>query len=195
MKSLFELYKEAKNILLHGIEYESSLFDFDEFEDKIQVWSVNDTREIAFLDYANQKKPVIAINGILAFNHTTRCLIINTDVLDSNLLDESSVECLFIGKDVKKITDRTFLKPLRYLYVDSRNPFFKSEDNCLYTNDFKELIYYSCRPEEEYHVNEKTKVIKSFCFRNPGNLKKLYISKSTQFEGNNLPENIEIINE
>ena len=139
-------------------------------------------RGLSIIDLHNDATPVIAEDGILAFEHT-RALIINTDRIKNNFLDESQVRILFFGPNVKELVGGYFQRAyLKYIFVDSRNRHFSSENNVLFNKNKTRLILYpSLKNEAEYRVPNTVKEFSPGAFRFLENLKTLYIPKSSKF--------------
>lgn len=174
---LFNIYKFTKNVYFGKIPFEKDMLDVVT-SDKTYVLSASGHRGLAIVDLHNEEKPVVADDGILAFERT-KALIINTDEIKNNFLDESMVRILFIGPDVKSINGDLFHRAyLKYIFVDTNNKFFSSDNNVLFNKKKTKLILYpSLKNEEEYTVPASVKEFSPLAFRSLKNLKTLYVPK------------------
>ncbi|MBQ7225970.1 MAG: hypothetical protein IJX02_05140 [Clostridia bacterium] len=175
---LFNVYKFAKNVFYKKIPFEKATLDTntDPEDCKTHILGADGKYGVAVVDLHNDENPVIAEDGLLAFDHT-KALIINTDEIKSNVLDESMVRILFLGPDVKVI-EGDYLRGayLKYILVDSNNKQFSSENNVLFNKDKTKLILYpSLKNEEEYYVPKTVNEFSPLAFRSLKNLKRLYI--------------------
>lgn len=175
---LFHMLKYTKWVYSGKIPFEKDIIEINDasYEDKIYVLGASGQYGLSYVDCHNDARPVVALDGLLAFNRT-KALILNVDTVSSMVLDESQVRILFLGPDVKSI-DGGFLRVgmLKYLFVDSKNKFFSSDNNVLFNKDKTRLILYpSLKNEEEYKVPESVKIIGTGAFRCLKHLKTLYI--------------------
>lgn len=184
---LFAIYKFSKAIFNHQVEWIQSKYDFSTIEDnKVEILEIFDKRSIAYVDKGMDFNKVKATAGVLAFKWNVKSLIINVDVLDHELLDESGVRMLFIGDKVKEITGFINLG-LKYIEVDKNNPYFTAKNNVLFNKDMTRLIFYcNMKPDIEYRIPESVKVVDSWAFKaiskSRNNLRKIYCSKNVRFE-------------
>lgn len=186
---LFNIYKYTKAVYHGKIPFENDTVetDSDENEGLTHIMSVISNRGLSIVNLHNENMPVVAEDGILAFEHT-KSLIINVDIIKNNVLDESQIRILFLGPDVKKIEgdylQRAYLK---YIFVDSSNKHYSSENNVLFNKSKTKLILYpSLKNEEEYRVPETVKEYSPKAFRMLENLKTLYIPKSSHFTSSSI---------
>ena len=185
-KSLFKIYKYAKKVAMGEIKYSSSKFTLSDATAKL-IDSINEDRGLAYISAPD----MILCDGALAFQTKVEGLIADVKGADCEFLNESHIKMLFLGKNFRFFTDEDLnpLKdgyfisspPLRYIWVDSENPYFCSDNNVLFNKDQTELICYArMRPEEEYTVPQNVKKIKKYAFYYTKHLKKLYIHKNTE---------------
>lgn len=180
---LFNIYKYTKNVYFGRIPFRHDNLDIidDKCNDKTYVMGAEGSRGVAIVDLHNDVKPVVADEGILAFDQT-KALILNTDEVKSLVLDESQVRILFLGPDVKLLTSGYLgIGYLKYIFVDPANKFFSSDNNVLFNKNKTELIMYAkLKNEEEYTVPSTVKIIGKGAFRGVRKLKTLYIPKNTK---------------
>jgi len=179
---LFNIYKYTKAVYHGNIPFEKNIVESDQYENKTHIMSIISDRGLAFVDNHDDNVPVVAEDGILAFERA-KSLIINVDLIKNNFLDESQVRILFLGPDVKEIIGDYFQRAyLKYIFVDSSNKQYSSENNVLFNKNKTKLIMYpSLKNEEEYRVPETVKEYSFKAFRMLKNLKTLYIPKSSHF--------------
>jgi hypothetical protein len=183
-KEDFYIYKFAKRVFLGKIPYEKSGLMIREDEGFTAVCEVVSRGGLALVDpNIDEGGDSVAEAGMLTLASSVRALILNTDGASNEVLDESHVMALFIGKRLKSF-DRGFLiarSPLRFLEVAADNEAFTSDNNVLFSKDGKSLICYSpCRPEEEYRVPSTVKYIGDYAFYLPRFLKKVYLPKGVE---------------
>ena len=193
---LFHMYKYTKNVYSNKITYEKSKYNSEETDNEIIIKDIDENKGLAILDIDTSKRITVEY-GVLALNRKCKSLIINADIIDTHFLDESSIQIIFFGPKVKEFT-LGYLRQhsgLRYIFVDTNNKSFMSENHVLYTKDKKELISYPRRKiEEEYIVSKDVKVIHTDAFSYPIYLKKLYLPKNIKLENNSIKSNdLEII--
>lgn len=193
----FELYKKAKQITNGLIDYQKASVDISMHEEqKYLDGIIGETREIELVD---EDGVTVVNDGFLALDRNVKMLIVNAQVLLSELLDESIVQGLFLKEKVILIQRNALIQGepnLRYIYVSSKNKSFCSEDNVLFSKNKKHLIAYAClKPEEEYHVPKEVSWVFSTAFAKTYKLRRLYISRKIDLSGVNLPDNIEVIYE
>lgn len=183
-KSLFKIYKFAKKVALGEIDYPISKYDTQIYENTI-IESIWDKRTLAYVTAPD----MTLCDGVLAFQTNIRALIVDVKGIDCEFLNESNVQMLFFGKHVRyfaKGRSKGFFisfSALRYIWVDSENPYFYADNNVLFNKDQTKLICYArMRPEEEYTVPRSVEKIQNYAFFFPKHLKKLYIHKGTQID-------------
>lgn len=176
---LFRIYKYAKQIFLGLIPYEPTKLLINEFEKYIYIDDIiGEKRGIAYINLVGKTKPTYAYEGLLAMFNRIKVLILNCDYVSCDLLDESSVKILFLGKDFKGFMSGDFLQPIdfRYIYVDKRNPYFEVRDNVLIDKQTMSIIVYPRdKKGEEYKVDKDIKNISQYTFKYLNHLKKIYI--------------------
>lgn len=183
---LFAIYKFSKAIFNHQIKWKQSKFDYYDYDDKVGILEIFEGNSVAYVDHYVDGKKVESTAGVLAFKWNVKSLIINVDILDHELLDESGVRMLFIGDRVKEISGFINLG-LKYLEVDKNNPYFTAKNNVLFNKDMTRLIFYcNMKPDVEYKIPDTVKVVDSWAFlavsKSCNNLKKIYCSKNVRFE-------------
>ncbi|HBP43136.1 MAG TPA: hypothetical protein DD621_00370 [Clostridiales bacterium] len=193
---LFKIFKFAKQVSLNLIPYEKSLPDIVQGEQYYYVEGFNnELRGLEYIDYVNQARPTCVGDGLLAFHTSTIALIINCDYIDSFVFDDCNVKILVLGKDVKGFLGGSFrqFNNLKYIYVDSDNPYFITRDNVLIDKSNMSIIAYpNDKLDNEYKVDEDIKSIASGVFDFQKHLKKLYVPKSFKIK-NDAYKNIEIV--
>ncbi len=179
---LFNVYKYTKAVYHGKIPFEKDALEIDRHKNLNHIMSVISNRGLSVVDQHDDSTPVVAEDGILAFERT-KSLIINVDIIKNNFLDESQVRILFLGPDVKEIKGDYLQKAyLKYIFVDSDNKHYSSENNVLFNKNKTKLIMYpSLKNEEEYRVPETVKEYSPKAFRMLENLKTLYIPKGSRF--------------
>lgn len=193
-KQLFHIYKYTKNVLNKKIEFEKEVLDLEEHDDYMLVRNIKGKKGIAIISKDTDHKYIME-DGILALNRNVRALIIDVDGVQRDIFDESIVNMVFFTKRFNELSDGYLkTKGIRYLYVDSDNPVYTSNDNVMFDKDMKHLICYpSGKIEEEYRVPRSVKYIDSDAFYNPCYLKRLYVPKGIYI--NDDLKDIEIIYE
>ena len=185
-KELFNIYKFTKRVACGEIPYEPSELELIERDDKVYVYEALEKRGLAYIDCVGKEGiPTVADMGVIALRTGLKSLILNTDEADSRFLDEGHIRMLFLGPDFKRFTDGYIVAyaPIRYLWVNSKNKFFSSEDNVLFNKNKTELIFYPrYRPETEYRVPSTVKKIGKGAFGNADKLKKIYLPKNVSIE-------------
>lgn len=186
-KLLFSIYKFSKGIFNKKIDWKQSNYDLINYSDnRVGIYEIFDKRSISYVDLKVKDKTVEVTNGVLAFNHDVKSLIINADYLDHEMLDESSVKMLFIGDRVKEMSP--FINAsLKYLEVDKNNPYFTSQNNVLFNKNMTKLILYcNLKPDIEYTIPESVKIVSSWAFigysQRKDALKVIHCSKNVKFE-------------
>lgn len=152
----------------------------------MEIYEIYDDRSIAYVDLKVEDKIIEVTNGLLAFNHNVKSLIINADSLDHEMLEESNIRMLFVGDKVKKMS--AFVNAsLKYLEVDKNNPYFTSLNNVLFNKDkTKQILYFNLKPDEEYILPESVKIVSAWAFigysQRKDELKVIHCSKNVKFE-------------
>ena len=193
----FELYKTAKKIALGVIPYTPAAVETAEdvtWEDEsspqescLRLLNLvgKNVRLIELIDVGDERAYTVMDGGFFAFQSEVKMAIVNCDELSSELLDESCVRGLFLGKRVSKISKNILAYASRYIYVVPDNPHFYAENNVLYSKNQKRLYRYApSKPEEEYRVPPKTRELCNCCFWGADNLKRLYLPKGIRTEKN-----------
>jgi len=181
---LFSIFKFAKHVLYGKTPYRPTYIYQDTFEGYTMIDAATELRALAVVDCAGDP-PTIARDGLFAFDGGVRALILNTNRASRLTLDESTIECLLLGRDFEGFEDGQFhtYRALRYLAVHGDNPYLTAEDNVLYNKSKTKLIYYaSLKPEEEYTVPSCVKSVAAYGFRNPRHLKRLLLPKGIRLE-------------
>lgn len=184
---LFEIYKFSKNIFNKKILFNDSKLYFVENEAIVSIYEIlEDKYSIAKLNRINNKYS-IADEGILSCHLNVKSLLINVDEIKWNILDESNVRMLFIGKNLKKIVGENLNHAynLKYIEVSKDNKYFSSENNVLFNKDKTCLLNYAgMKMEEEYYIPENVKRVCSRAFYDCKNLKTIYAARSVKFDDN-----------
>lgn len=183
---LFAIYKFSKLIFNKQIEWKQSNFDFMEYGSGIvYIQEIFEKNAIAYVDLDLQDKRTGVEAGVLAFKRNVKSLIINANVINHEMLDESGVRMLFLGNKVDDLTCFINLS-LKYIEVSKDNPYFTSKNNVLFNKDMTRLIYYcSMKPEEEYVIPKSVKVVADWAFigiHPTLGLKTIHCSKKVKFE-------------
>ncbi len=186
-KRLFKIYKFAKRVVTGELPYAPSELTVYEYDDRIYVEESVDDRGLAYVDRKGDgKRKSFAAEGLVVFRSRTPALYLNTNEAHYNFLDESAVRMIFFGPDFESF-DHGYFKPcapLRYLWVDAKNPFLCAENNVLFNKTQTELISYaSLRPETEYRVPASVKKLMPMSFYYPQHLKKLWLPKGIRTIG------------
>jgi hypothetical protein len=180
-KRLFKIYKFAKRVVTGEIPYEPSPLTVYEYDDQIYVEESVDDRGLAYVDVRGDKnRRSFAAEGLAVFRARTPALYLNTDEAHANFLDESHVRMLFFGPDFRGFPNGYFIPqtPLRYIWVNEKNPYLSAENNVLFDKNKKKLICYAhMRPETEYRVPASVKTLMPLSFFHPEHLKKLWLPK------------------
>ena len=180
IKMRFRVFKYAKKVFYGNITYSPSDVLWRDGGGRQIIEGTADKRGLILIDRAekNVGEKTVADEGLLAFKTDAAALILNVDYVNSNFLDESRVETLFLGKDVKGFKNGIMLSSgsLRYLTVHDGNEHYKSLDNVLFSKDMKRLVCYPPdRPEKEYLVPSSVEKLEKFSFRFPAHLEKLHL--------------------
>ena len=183
----FNVYKYAKAVLYGEIPFEVSGAFTRVHRGKLFIDSVDTRMGIALVDgsYGEEGRETVADMGILAFDPAVTALILNTDYVHTEFLDESSVVSLLFGKRVREFKDGHFVarSRLRYITVHGDNPYFCSENNVLFTKDMSRLVFYApWRPEEIYCVPRSVRVLGKNCFYLTRSLKRLILPEDIEIE-------------
>ena len=129
---LFKIFKYTKNVFLKRIDYPVSTLQLiytSEGRNYVDIFSKQRGLEIV---EDTEIENLTAINGIIAFQHSTKALILNCDYADDEFLDEAAPRILFIGKNFKGFTDEPkHMDRIKYLYVHKDNPYFEANNNRL----------------------------------------------------------------
>jgi len=159
-KELFEIYKYTKKVYYGQIPDPSRAFYYTDMTDHVLVTDAPQGRGLSVVDADAVEEIrgrfVRADEGLLAFQSSVASLILNVDEVDPGLLDESCLRMLFLGKRVQGFGGSGLMyQALRYLFVDSENPYLTAENHVLYDKQMTELICYPTRkPEEEFTLPE-----------------------------------------
>lgn len=117
-----------------------------------------------------------------------------TSVGSFTIVSDEYVEYIYIGKDLRYISEDSFfyLKQLKAVFVDEENEYFCSVDGVLFSKDKKELILHPIRNGEyvveegisetsdTYDIPDGTEVIRSYSFYKNGDLVHLTIPNSVK---------------
>ncbi len=180
------LFCSAKDILNGKKEYKKTLLHLISFvkEDHLQIIEIENEegfRPIEYVDTSEWKEYVKTEESLLSDVPTVEMLIINCDEVHSMVLEGSSVKGLLLGPKVCKLSNDYLWQKLKYLYVDERNPYFRAEENVLFSHDKSILYTYaSQKPDMEYHVEKSVQMIASKAFHHAKNLHKVYLPKSVK---------------
>ena len=164
---LFAVYKFSKQIFNKKLDWQQSRYDYDVHHNgHVSIQEIFEDKSIAYVDLPIEGKLVKATAGVLAFKRHVKSLIINAEVLDHEMLDESGVRMLFIGDRVREIT--SFINTsLKYIEVDKNNPYFTSQNNILFDKKMTRLITYcNMKPDTEYTIPETVKEVDAWAFIN-----------------------------
>lgn len=192
---LFEIYKFSKNIFNHKIDWRTSELDVTENENEVIIYEDLENEYAVSTVTIETDKYVKTDEGILPFNLKVKSLIIDVDEISKNILDESNVQMLFLGKRVKKIEGNNIklYSKIKYIEVDSKNEYFSSDNNVLFDKEKKTLLNYArCKGEEEYFIPTTVKKVESKAFYECENLKVIHASKNTKFAADAISSRNEI---
>ena len=129
---LFKIFKYTKNVFLDRIPYTlpSTFIDYE--DDGIYYIDIDSKpRGLEIIDGSLYDKDTCAQRGICALSYHARALILNTKYASRELLDESRVKILFIGKDFIDFIGEPILRQVKYLYVHKDNQYYESVNNKL----------------------------------------------------------------
>ncbi len=184
-EQLFEIYKYTKKVYYGQIAYPYRDFFYTDLPDYVLVTDASRERGLAVVNAdaneATRDRYVRADEGLLAFGSQVKSLILNVDEIDSRMLDESCLKILFLGKRVKSLGSGGLMhQALRYLFVDSENPYLTAENHVLYDKQQTTLICYPTRkPEEEYTVPESVRHIAPRAFGyGPDHLRRIRLPRA-----------------
>lgn len=186
-EELFRVFQFTKRVFRREILYPVSHPSERDDENEVFLDFVSSRQGLVVVDnVGGAGKPVtVADAGLLAFQTNVKALIINVNCLHSEILDESRVQVLFLGANVESLRNGFLIprSPLRYICVDSKNPYFHAENHVLFDKDMELLICYAPdRPEEEYRVPSSVKVLGKYSFFCPRHLKRLYLPRGVRQE-------------
>ncbi len=186
-EELFRVFQFTKRVFRREIPYPVSHPSERDYEDEVFLDLVSSRQGLVVVDsVGGAGKPfTVADAGLLAFQTNVKALILNVNRIHSEFLDESRVQVLFLGADVESFRNGILVprSPLRYLCVDSKNPYFHAENHVLFDKALTRLICYApARPEEEYRVPSSVKVLGKYSFFCPRHLKRLYLPRGIKQE-------------
>lgn len=154
---LFNVYKFTKSIVAGKVSWTTQDYDSQNIDDTIVITDVNNVDYSIVLLQSKSRLRTTIEDGILAYNKKCLSLIIDVDEIGYDLLDESNVKMLFIGKRLKVIKNN-FLnqyKGIKYINVDSNNKFFSATNNVLFNKDQTVLVTYPrLKNELEYTIRK-----------------------------------------
>jgi hypothetical protein len=154
----FDIYKYAKKVYYGQIDLPRDRFLYREYEDCVLITDAPSELGISVVDVdavaAIRDRRTVADAGLLAMQTRQTALLLNVDEVDRDFLDESRLRILFLGRRVRMPDDGGFSHQLlRYVFVDSENPYLTVCGNVLFNRDMTVLYCYPTqKPEEEYTV-------------------------------------------
>lgn len=182
---LFEIYKFSKSVFNGKTEWRESELSVKESDGTVTVLESLERERAVSLVRPKTEGYTKTDCGILPFTSRVVSLILDVDEIDGELLDESNIRMLFIGKRLKKINGGgiTMYSGVRYITVDSENPCFSSDNNVLFDKEEKSLIGYArLKPETEYVLPPTVKTVFPRAFYYCESLKVIHASRRVRFE-------------
>ena len=182
-KQLFAIYKFTKQVYYQKREWTAAGLITMEYDGKLTVDGVIQPKGLVVVDKIGARDgcpPTVAADGLLAFHTDVSALILNVDTAKPDVLDESRVRVLFLGKEFGGFEHHVLIQHSRprYLFVDEHNPLFCAEDHVLFNKSKTKLITYaSLRPTAEYTVPQSVRTLADYAFFYPRYLERLYLPK------------------
>lgn len=188
-----ELYDKALKIANGEIKYKETIpYSYKSGNTFFIEGIKSASREI---EYLNSKFSFcIARDGIAAFEPDIHFLIINTDEISTDILEDSSIIGLFIMPKVKKIIGDTIYFKVKYLWVHNDNNFFATIEDVLFNKDITELLLYPPLKETPcFKVPQSVIKINPSAFKGVKHLRTLYVPRSLSLEGIDITPSVNII--
>lgn len=188
-----ELYDKALKIANGEIKYKETIpYSYKSGSTFFIEGIKSASREI---EYLNSRFPFcITRDGIAAFEPDIRFLIVNTDEISTDILEDSSIIGLFIMPKVIKIIGEEIYFKVKYLWVHRDNPFFATINNAIFNKDITELLFYSpLNDSTTFKIPESVIKINKFAFKGVKHLRTLYVPKNISLDDIDITPSVNII--
>ncbi len=176
-KLLFTLFKYTKSVYLGAIDYPKADLIISGGEYSYIEDIDMPKRGLVYVSYHHSSRKTYLAEGLLSSKLYVKSLIVDCDMIDSKALDESCLEVLIISDSVNVITNNILLSPksLRYIYVDNKNPTYKSYDNVLINQKTEEIVCYPNGKKTKYIMSQNLSCTLTIIFLQTIHLLKKYM--------------------